>query len=63
MVIGVDDFDDEDNFEDHDNDIRVLHYAIMRLRLTDVIPLASSFPSWAHRWEVFRGGIFKGFVL
>ena len=63
IVVGVDDYDDEDGYEDHDDDIRVLHYAILRLRLTDVIPLASSFTSWAHRWEVFRGGLFKGFVL
>jgi hypothetical protein len=63
VVVGVDDYDDEDNYEDHDDDIRVLHYAIMRLRLTDVIPLAGSFTTWAHRWEVFRGGVFKGFVL
>ncbi len=63
VVIGVDDYDDEDTFEDHDDDIRALHYAIVRLRLSDVVGFTFSFPSWPHRWEAFRGGLFKGFVL
>src|SRR6266566_3707258 len=63
VVFGVDDYDDEDTYEDHDDDIRALHYAIARLRLTDVVDFAASFPTWAHRWEAFRGGLFKGFVL
>jgi hypothetical protein len=63
VVIGVDDYDDEDTEEDHSDDIRALHYAIVRLRLTDTIELAKSFPTWSHRWEVFRGSLFKGFVL
>jgi hypothetical protein len=28
-----------------------------------VVELSASFPSWAARWEVFRGALFKGFVL
>ena len=63
VVFGVDDYDDEDTEEDHSDDIRALHYAIVRLRLTDTIELARSFPSWPLRWEVFRGALFKGFVL
>ena len=63
VVIGVDDFDDEDTGEDHSDDIRALHYAIVRLRLSDTIEFARSFPSWSLRWEVFRGALFKGFVL
>ena len=63
VVFGVDDYDDEDTYEDHDDDIRALHYAIARLRLIDVVDFAASFPSWAHRWEAFRGGLLKGFVL
>ncbi len=63
VVFGVDDYDDEDSFEEHAADIRALHYAIMRLRLSDVVQLSASFPSWAARWEVFRGALFKGFVL
>jgi hypothetical protein len=63
VVIGVDDYDDEDTFEDHAEDIRALHYAIVRLRLSDVLWFARSFPTWPARWEAFRGSLFKGFVL
>src|SRR5262249_53338156 len=63
IVFGVDDYHDEDTVEDHSNDIRALHYSIVRLRLSDTIELAGSFPSWPNRWEVFRGALFKGFVL
>ncbi len=63
VVFGVDDYDDEDTFEEHDDDIRALHFAIARLRLTDAVDFASSFPTWTHRWEAFRGALFKGFVL
>ena len=63
VVFGVNDFDDEDDYEDHSADSRTLHYVIVRLRLTDAIDFARSFPTWSQRWEVFRGGLFKGFVL
>ncbi len=62
LVIGTDDYDDEDTFEDHADDIRALHYVTARLRLSDAIWFASTFPSWGRRWEVFRGAIFRGFV-
>src|SRR6266849_3488033 len=63
VVFGVNDFDDEDDYEDHSADSRTLHYAIVRLRLTDTIDFARSFPTWSQRWEAFRGVLFKGFVL
>lgn len=63
VVFGVDDYDDEDSFEEHAADIRALHYAIMRLRLSDALELSASFPRWPARWEVLRGALFKGFVL
>jgi hypothetical protein len=63
VVIGVDDYDDEDSFVDLGDDIRALHYAIVRLRLSDVPGFALSFRTWPHRWEAFRGGLYKGFVL
>ncbi len=63
IVFGVDDFDDEDTaFHDAD-DIRALHYVVIRLRLSDVIGFARSFDSPALQWEAFRGGLLKGFVL
>jgi hypothetical protein len=63
VVFGVDDFDDEDTYEDHSADIRPLHFVIVRLRLADTLEFARSFPTWSQRWEAFRGGLFKGFVL
>jgi hypothetical protein len=63
VVFGVNDFDDEDDYEDHSADSRTLHYAIVRLRLTDTVDFARSFPTWSQRWEAFRGVLFKGFVL
>jgi hypothetical protein len=63
VVVGVDDYDDEDSYEDHDNDPRALHYAIERLRLSDIADFTLSFTAWPLRWEVFRGSLFKGFVL
>ena len=63
VVFGVNDYDDEDDYEDHSADIRTLHFAIVRLRLADTIDFARSFPTWSQRWEVFRGCLFKGFVL
>jgi hypothetical protein len=63
VVFGVTDFDDEDDYEDHSADSRTLHYAIVRLRLTDAIDFARSFPTWSQRWEALRGCLFKGFVL
>jgi hypothetical protein len=63
VVFGVNDFDDEDDYEDHSADSRTLHYAIVRLRLADTIDFARSYPTWSQRWEAFRGSLFKGFVL
>jgi hypothetical protein len=36
---------------------------IVRLRLTDIVDITRSYPSWSQRWEAFRGALFKGFVL
>jgi hypothetical protein len=63
VVFGVDDFDDEDTYEDHRTDPRTLHFVIVRLRLTDIVDITRSYPSWSQRWEAFRGALFKGFVL
>jgi hypothetical protein len=63
IVFGVDDFDDEDTaFHDAD-DIRTLHYVIIRLRFSDTFGFARSFDSPELQWEAFRGGLLKGFVL
>ncbi|MGA2736526.1 MAG: hypothetical protein ABSG65_03645 [Bryobacteraceae bacterium] len=63
IVIGVDDYDDEDRAFNPDDDIRALHYCIARLRLSDTIEFARSFYSPAVRWEAFRGALLKGIAL
>ncbi len=62
IVIGVNDYDDEDGPLDVNDDLRSLHYAIVRLRIGDILPFASSFNGMQARWEAFRGALFKGTV-
>src|ERR1035438_1695459 len=62
IVIGVDDYDDEDRGPHPEDDIRNLRYVIARLRWNDVIEFSGSFSSPALRWETFRGAILKGIV-
>ena len=63
IVIGVDDYADEDTLEDPAQEIRDLHYAIARLGMADVIEFASSFRTPQRRWQAFRGSLLKGLVL
>jgi len=62
VVFGVDDYDDEDTYEEHDDDIRAL--TSPSPASADRTPSTSppSFPTWPHRWEAFRGALFKGRV-
>jgi hypothetical protein len=62
IVLGVNNYDDEDEILEPDDDIRALHYCIARLRLTDVPEFAGSFYNLSVRWQAFRGALFKGFV-
>jgi hypothetical protein len=60
IVLGVDDYDDEDGSYDIGDDLATLHYVIARLRITDVFELARSFTNSGARWETVRGGLLKG---
>jgi hypothetical protein len=62
IVLGVDDYDDEDGAYDIGDDIATLHYVIASMRLGDVFDLARSFDNRAFRWEIVRGGLLKGIV-
>ncbi len=62
ILLTVNSFDDEEDFSHPDDDIRALHFAIARLRLSDVIPFALSFHSAGLQWEAFRGALLKGLV-
>jgi hypothetical protein len=63
IVIGVDDYDDEDGAYDIGDDLATLHYVAARLRFNDVIPFALSFGDSQARWEAFRGSLLKGTVF
>lgn len=62
VVFALNDYDDEDGWGEPADDIRVLHYAINRLRLGDSLEFARSFRAPAAQWEAFRGSVFKGLV-
>lgn len=63
VVIGVDDYDDEDGSYDIGDDLATLHYVIGRLRLSDVIPFGFSFVDSTARWQALRGSLLKGTVF
>jgi hypothetical protein len=63
IVIGVDDYDDEDGAYDIGDDLATLHYVAARLRFSDVIPFALSFENPTARWQAFRGSLLKGIVF
>jgi hypothetical protein len=63
VVIGVDDYDDEDGAYDIGDDLATMHYVALRLRMTDVVPFALSFNAPVRKWEAFRGSVLKGVIL
>ena len=63
IVLGVDDYDDEDGAYDIGDDLATLHYTAARLRFSDVIPFTLSFDDRHARWEAFRGSLLKGIVF
>jgi hypothetical protein len=62
ILLPVDDYDDEDRLTDPADEMADLHYVIARLRLTDVLEFSTSFLTWQHKWQAFRGSLFKGNV-
>jgi len=62
VVIGVDDYDDEDRDYQPDTDMSALHYVIARLRWSDAIEFARSFHGRQMQWEAFRSTLLKGIV-
>ncbi|HUB81489.1 MAG TPA: hypothetical protein VMB03_21970 [Bryobacteraceae bacterium] len=63
VVLGVPDYDDEDEPFNPWDDIRALHYTIVRLRWTDIIPFALSFQDPHLKWEALRGSTLKGIIF
>src|SRR5579863_2431921 len=63
IMIGVNDYDDEDQAYELDADLTVLHYVIVRLRLTDLFDFAGTFHGLSYQWRAFRGALLKGITL
>lgn len=63
VVFGLNEYEDEDEYFNPYDDIRVLHYVAVRLRYGDVFEFARSFQSRPLQWEAFRGGLLKGIVF
>ncbi len=63
IVLGVDDYDDEDGVYDIGDDLATLHYVAARLRWIDVLDFPRLFDDPTARWKAFRGSLFKGTVF
>ncbi len=61
VIFGVNDYDDED-WGIPEDDPRLLHYVIARLRLSDIPDFSHAFQDKSLQWEAFRGSILKGLV-
>ena len=61
LVFAVNDYRDED-WGTPEDDPRLLHYVIARLRLSDIPDFFTAFADPKLRWEAFRGSLLKGLV-
>ena len=61
VVLAVNDYDDED-WGVPENDPRLLHYVIARLRVSDIPDFYEAFDDRSLRWQAFRCSILKGLV-
>jgi len=61
IVFAVNDYMDED-YGVPENDPRLIHYAVNRLRLSDIPDFYTAFDDPLLRWEAFRDSILKGLV-
>ncbi len=63
IMIGVNDYADEDTAVEYDTDLNTLRYAIVRLHLTDLFDFSRSYHGLSYQWQAFRGALFKGMTL
>jgi hypothetical protein len=62
IVIGVNDYDDAETWDNHADYISDLHYLIARLRLRDLVEFSSSYHDPSLKWESARGILVRGLV-
>jgi hypothetical protein len=60
IVLGLDDFSDQDRAEDLADRVFDLHYVIRRLTFSDIPEFAGSFPTSAKQYQVFLESTLKG---
>jgi len=61
LVFAVNDYMDED-YGPPENDPRLIHYVVNRLRLSDIPDFYRAFLDPLLRWEAFRDSVLKGLV-
>jgi hypothetical protein len=61
IVIGVEDYDDED-YEDLSAREMDIRYLAPMLRWSDAFSFATSFPTWQLRWEALRTTALRGYA-
>jgi hypothetical protein len=62
ILIGVDEYDDEDTEDDLSNREMDIRYVTPLLGWADVLPFAASYPEWRTRWLAARAALFKGYA-
>jgi hypothetical protein len=62
IVIGMNDFEDVDTWDDHADRIGDLRYVIARLRWSDLPEFSNSYRDPALKWQAARGILLKGLV-
>ncbi len=62
IVIGVNDYEDAETWDDTADYITDLHYLIARLRWSDLVEFSSSFDDPQLKWQAARGILLKGLV-
>jgi hypothetical protein len=62
IVIGVNDYEDAETWDNTADYITDLHYLIARLRWSDLVEFSTSFDEPAFKWQAARGILLKGLV-
>jgi hypothetical protein len=62
IVIGMNDYEDAETWDNHADYITDLHYLIARLRWSDLVEFSTSFHDPAFKWQAARGILLKGLV-
>lgn len=62
ILLGVDNYSDQDIPSEPDIDVRAIYFSIARLRVTDAFDLMNSYRGYDLRLRALRGAFFKGII-